>query len=473
LAGIVAFAIAIGIYIARALTHPMSAWMDPVDLRVYRFGGFIAAHVRPWYKPGRAAPLYDWPGFENLKFTYTPFAAVVFIAATVLPLLTLERLSLVVNTLAMLVAIWVTFAAVGWPGGRDAADLPAGQSGRPLLISRVGTTLAVGAVMFWAEPVQRTLYLGQVELILMALIMWDLGQPDRRWFKGAGVGVAAGIKLVPLIFIPYLLITRRFRQAIVAAGTFALTVAIGFAADPADSVRWWIGGVFAQGSRTGFVGWEGNQSLRGLITRLAGSVDGGASPWIWAAAATVVVGLAVAVVLDRAGHRVVAVLACALTGLLVSPISWDHHWVWVVPAVVTAIGYAARLRGRARLACAGLAVAITAIYFGWPGSLWGMASNPGAFTLGLIWMPPNTNPGTYYRLGDRPWFAEYHWHGLQLLTGNLYVLTGIGLLIGLLVLAGLAGLSVRRARQRPVTLSATTATALASSAAGAQNVMMP
>jgi hypothetical protein len=139
---------------------------------------------------------------------------------------------------------------------------------------------------------------------------------------------------------------------------------------------------------------------------------------------------------------------------------------------VTAIGYAARLRGRARLACAGLAVAITAIYFGWPGSLWGIASNPGAFTLGLIWMPPNTNPGTYYRLGDRPWFAEYHWHGLELLTGNLYVLTGIGLLIVLAVLAGLAGLSVRRARKRPVTTTATTAATLASSVAGAQNVMM-
>jgi alpha-1,2-mannosyltransferase len=469
LAEIVAFGIAVGIYIARALTHPMSHWMDPVDLRVYRFGGFIAAHVRPWYKAGRAAPLYDWPGFESLKFTYTPFASVVFIAATVLPLLTLERLSLAVSTLAMLVAIWVTFAAVGWPGAREGAGQPATPAGPPSLISRLGSTLAVAAVMFWTEPVQRTLYLGQIELILMALIMWDLGQPDRRWLKGAGVGVAAGIKLVPLIFIPYLLITRRFRQAIVAAGTFALTVAIGFATDPADSVRWWIGGVFARGSRTGFIGWEGNQSLRGLITRLAGSVAGGATPWIWAVAATVVVGLATAVLLDRAGHRVVAVLTCALTGLLVSPISWDHHWVWVTPAVVTAIGYAARLRGWPRLACAGLAAAITGLYFGWPGSLWGMASNPGAFTLGLIWMPPNTNPGTYYRLGDRFWFAEYHWHGLELLTGNLYVLTGIGLLI---VLAVLAGLSLRLTRQRPVALSPTSAVALASSSTGAQNVMM-
>jgi alpha-1,2-mannosyltransferase len=463
LAGVTAFAIAAGIYIWYALTHQMSDWMDPVDLRVYRFGGFIAAHVRPWYNQNRASPLYDWPGYEDLKFTYTPFASLVFIAATLLPLATVERLSLAVNTLVMLAAIWVTFNAIGWPA--RSAGGPAGRPAGPVA-SRVGITLATGAVMFWTEPVQRTLYLGQIELILMALIMWDLCQPDRRWWKGAGVGLAAGIKLVPLIFIPYLLLTRRFRQALVATASFVLSVLIGFAADPADSARWWIGGVFAQGSRTGFVGWEGNQSLRGLITRFAGGVAAGERPWLIAAAVAIVVGLGAAVLLDRAGHPVVAILTCALTGLLVSPISWDHHWVWIVPAAVAAIGYAARARRWGRLACAGLAVVITAVYFGWPGGLWGEASDLGGFSLGLIWAPPNTNPGTYYRFGDQPWFVEYHWHGLQLLTGNLYVLAGIGLLILLAVT------SVGLTRHRPVPLSPTRASAQASSTTGVQNVRM-
>ncbi len=328
LAGLIAFAVAAGIYIWYALTHRMPDWMEPVDLRVYRFGGFIAAHVWPWYQAHRSSPLYDWPGFHSLKFTYTPFAALVFTAATVLPLRLLEYTSLAVNTLATLLAVWVALAAVGWPG----AGTPAGKD-RPATVSmpkRAGLTLLVGAVVFWLEPVQRTLFLGQVELILMALIMWDLCQPDRRWWKGAGVGVAAGIKLVPLIFIPYLLLTRRFRQAAVAAGIFALTALIGFAADPADSTRWWLGGLFVKGSRTGFVGWEGNQSLLGLITRLAGSVAAGQRLWIWAAIAVVAVGLVIAVLLDRAGHPVVALLTCALTGILGSPISWDHHWVWAL-----------------------------------------------------------------------------------------------------------------------------------------------
>lgn len=462
LAGLAAFAVAAGIYIWYALTHPMPDWMEPVDLRVYRFGGFIAAHVAPWYQTSRHSPLYDWPGFHSLKFTYTPFAALVFTAATALPLRSLEYASLAVNTLATLLAVWVTLAAVGWPGGRARAgqDRPATAS----IPKRAGLVLLAGAVVFWLEPVQRTLFLGQVELILMALIMWDLCQPDRRWWKGAGVGVAAGVKLVPLIFIPYLLLTRRFRQAGVAAGTFALTVAIGFAADPADSARWWFGGLFVKGSRTGFVGWEGNQSLLGLITRLAGSVAAGQRLWIWAAIATVAIGLAAAVLLDRACHPVVAVLTCALTGILGSPISWDHHWVWAAPAVVAAFGYALRSRGRLRVAAAGLAAFTAGVFFAWPGSLLGKPNDLGGFSLGLIWVPPNTSPGTYYRLGDRPWFAEYHWHGLELLSGNLYVLTGIGLL------TLLAGISVWYTRHRPVTESHATPAAPASSRTGVHSV---
>src|SRR6202000_1969009 len=109
-------------------------------------------------------------------------------------------------------------------------------------------TLLAAAAVFWTEPVIRTLYLGQVNLVLMALIIWDLCQPGTRrsggaqWWKGAGVAVAAGIKLVPLVFIPYLLLTRRFRAAAVACAAFAATVAAGFVGTPADSAPGWLGG---------------------------------------------------------------------------------------------------------------------------------------------------------------------------------------------------------------------------------------
>jgi alpha-1,2-mannosyltransferase len=415
-----AFAVAIIGYVTFVVTHPASRWMQAVDLRVYRDGGLIVRHFPPLYKAGRASPLYQWPGFEHLKFTYTPFAAMVFTALTLVSLWTLMKISVAVNILAVLGTIWMTFGALGYRRG----------------MARLGATLLLAAPLFWTEPVQRVLFLGQVELVLMALIIWDQVQPDRRWWKGAGIGIAAGIDLIPLIYIPYLVLTRRFRQAAVAAGSFVVTIALGFAVLPADSRKGWLDGLIYRGSRTGFVGWEGNQSLQGIITRLAGGVAGAQHIWLAVAVVTGVVGVVAAALIDRAGHRMVGLLTCALTGLLCSPISWDHHWVWIVPGAVVAVVYAVRARRMAtRLAWAGLGVVIIVLFGAWPGSLWGNPTDLGGFSKGLIWAPPNTAPGTYYKLGDRPWYAEYHWHGLQLLTGNLYILAGMALFVLMLVLA--------------------------------------
>jgi alpha-1,2-mannosyltransferase len=418
IAGVVIFAVMMACYCTFILTHPMDRWLDPVDLHVYRLGGKVVAHDAPAYDPRLAAPLYDWPG-HGLKFTYPPFAAMVF-TVLVLPSWTLLlKLSIAVNIAALAVTIWATLGALGYRAGS----------------ARLGGTLLLAAVLLWIEPVQRTLYLGQVELVLMALIMWDLSQPDRRWWKGAGVGIAAGMKLVPLVFIPYLLLTRRYRQAGVAAGTFAVSALLGAVVLPADSRAWWLDGLFLKGSRTGFTGWEGNQSLQALITRLSGSIAAGEPLWIVAAGVALVVGIASAVALDRAGHRTVGVLTCALTGVLVSPISWDHHWVWIVPAVTVLVVYGIRARRSLRWAYLAGAGALAAIFGAWPGFLFGKPLDLGGFSEGVIWIPPNTNPGTFAQLGDRPSFVEYHWHGFQLIVGNLFVLAGLVLFVQLAILA--------------------------------------
>jgi alpha-1,2-mannosyltransferase len=146
------------------------------------------------------------------------------------------------------------------------------------------------------------------------------------------------------------------------------------------------------------------------------------------------------------------VLACALTGLLVSPISWDHHWVWIVPGVAALVGYGVRATGWRRIPWLAAGVLVTALFGAWPGSLWGQPTDLGGFSEGLIWAPPNTNPGTFGRLGDRPSYAEYHWRGFQLLVGNLYVLTGLAVLLIItfltarLVLPRLRNVSARGAR---------------------------
>jgi hypothetical protein len=77
-----------------------------------------------------------------------------------------------------------------------------------------------------------------------------------------------------------------------------------------------------------------------------------------------------------------------------------------------------------------------ALYGAWPGSLWSRPEDLSQFSLGLLWQPPNTDPAVYYRDGDQPWFAEYHWHGIELLTGNAFVLGGL-VLLGVLIAAAL------------------------------------
>jgi alpha-1,2-mannosyltransferase len=145
-----------------------------------------------------------------------------------------------------------------------------------------------------------------------------------------------------------------------------------------------------------------------------------------------VVGLAGVIgagLLDRKGHPVLGLLMAALTGLLDSPISWDHHWVWIAPGAVVAAHYAVQAwrRGARRRAwaCGIAAVAIVAWFGAWPASLFTSAVNLGNDSLGLIWIPKNTNPYYYDWYGDRPWFNEYHWHGLALILGNAYILAGL------------------------------------------------
>ena len=246
---------------------------------------------------------------------------------------------------------------------------------------------------------------------------------------GIGIGLAAGVKLTPLIFIPYLLLTRKYRQAAVASGVFVATVALGYAVLPKDSGTYWVHGLFLKANRIVFLGTRGNQSLRGAVTRLAGSVTSGTAPWIAAAILVVIAGLIAAAVLYRAGHPVPGMLACALTGLLVSPLSWDHHWVWVAPAIALLAHQGARARGRVRAAWWVTGGVLVLVFGAWP-QLWDL-SQSGLAPAGLTWYGPTH----FFATGDQPWYPEFHWHGLQLLAGNSFVLAG---LIGLAAMCAAA-----------------------------------
>jgi len=238
------------------------------------------------------------------------------------------------------------------------------------------------------------------------------------------------MKLVPLIFIPYLLLIRRFRQAATATAVFAATIALGYAVLPRDSGTYWADGLFLRANRIVFLGTRGNQSVRGAATRLAGSVSAGTIPWAAAAVLVLIGGLVTAAVLYRARQPVPAMLACALTGLLVSPLSWDHHWVWVAPgiALLAHLGAAAS-RGLARAAWWAAAAGLFLLFGAWP-QLWDL-SQSGLTPAGLVWY----GPATFFATGDQPWYHEFHWHGLQLLAGNSFVLAGLAALAALVAAA--------------------------------------
>jgi alpha-1,2-mannosyltransferase len=402
--GLVAFGAALLWFAYSAASRP--GWgLSPVDMGVYRDAGLVVRHVPPLYHPHLASPLYDRFLYNGEPFDYPPFAALPFALMSYLSLRALAELAAVVDVIAVLGAIWVTFGALGYQRGAG----------------RAGLTLLTAAALFYIEPVQRTMYLGQVEIVLMALIMWDMCQPDSRRWKGAGVGLAAGVKLLPLLFIPYLLLTRRFRQAAVAAGAFVATLIIGFIVLPRDSWQWLAQRLFLKANVRIDLHWSGNQSLMGILLRSVGPHVH--AQWLAAAVIVIILGTAGAVLLDRAGHRVVAVLMIALTTLLVSPLSWDDHWVWVVPAVPVLISYALRARGAPRWAWLGLAAAITAVFAAWPDSWLGRSNG----LTGILFVPPQ-----HYRPQGGPW-PEVGWHGWQLIVGNAWVLIGLLAFVTLLL----------------------------------------
>lgn len=398
-------------YIIALATHPVTDLLKGFDLSVYLGGAGQALH-----HPGG---LYSWTydGHPSIQFTYPPFAALVFTAGRVLPFRLLLGLVSLVSTFALLATVWIAFRELGW---------------RP--VARTGATLLISGVAFWTEPVQRGLFLGQVDLALMALVTWDMCQPDRRRWKGAGTGIAAAINLIPLLFIAYLVLTRRFRQALTAIAAFAATVAIGFAVLPGPSVTYWLHGDFFQAGRTGFVGDQENQSLRGIMTRLIGSVNGAAAPWLAGAVIVGLTGLACAAVLHRKGWTFAGLAACALTALLISPISWDHMWVWIAPGAALLADAAVRRREHWWYALAG---AVAVAYGAWP-DFW--SAKAGLLQGGLI----NYAPASTFAHGDNPAYAEYHWHGLQLLAGNLYILAGLGLFVVVLIVAYRVEMARRR-----------------------------
>ncbi|MET7359542.1 glycosyltransferase 87 family protein [Streptomyces sp. NPDC005562] len=349
-----------------------AADVSMIDLMVYRAEGET---VRG------GGDLYALRTTEaHLPTTYPPFAALLFTPLTLLTTAAMRTLATLGNLLLLVGCAHLSLRLIQNDPTRG--DLFRGERH-----ARVEGALWASAAVVWCEPVWTTLRYGQINLLLGVLVLWDLSRrPGHRW-AGVGIGVAAAIKLTPALFVAFLLLTgaaeavRRgpwrqpVRHACVAAVSFAGATLLAAVVLPYDSRRFWTRMVFEAG-RVGLAEDTANQSLRGVLARLLHTGEPGAR---WAVAAAVIgaLGLAVAVVAALRGERAWAALACAVTALLVSPVSWSHHWVWCVPMVLLLGAEAARRGGRARWAAAGGAYLAFCSY-----ALWWVPHGVGRLELG-------------------------------------------------------------------------------------------
>jgi alpha-1,2-mannosyltransferase len=383
-ASIVLFALAVAGYALLVHTSPQYYWKQ-IDTAVYQGGGITVRNQPAMLYALRLGP-------AKLPFTYAPFAALLFAVGSGLSFVTWQ-VGMTVLTIGLLPVV---------------AYLSLGLAGRPAGLARAAAAFAIAAVGLWLEPVAMTLFFGQINLVLLALVVGDLALPDRIKGKGIGIGLAAAIKLTPLIFIPYLLFTRRIRAAAVSALTFAVTVGLGFALLPHASAVYWGGQLFQPSKHFHLT----NQSLNGVILRLTHVGPHAHEYWLVAAAVVGLAGLATSILASRRGHELLGLVACAATGLLVSPISWSHHYVYVLPALVLAA------YGPRRLGYRILGVALLVGLFGWwplpIGNQGGYDPNAPLMPRGLLLLAPNG--GNYGTL-------EFTWRGLELIVGNYYVLT--------------------------------------------------
>jgi len=179
------------------------------------------------------------------------------------------------------------------------------------------------------------LNLGQINIVLVLMIVADLAMEiswrGRPIPKGVLVGLAAAVKLTPLVFLPYLALSGQWRAARNSAVTFLVATGAMFAMAPGASWRYFTKDALAI-SRVGNAEGLSNQTLHAAIVRAHLSLPSAVSDVV--AVAVLCGGIALAAVAHRRSSALLAVLVCAATGLLVSPISWLHHFVWIVPALI-------------------------------------------------------------------------------------------------------------------------------------------
>lgn len=319
-------------------------WLDQAgmlvggfDVHVYRDGAWKIVHHHP---------LYTEQTHRGLYYTYTPFSTLIFLPILAVPWAAVTNTFLVLNVCVLYVCVLLCWRVLGYR-----------FTGRLALVSAL-----LALTCAFLEPVRSTLYYGQINLALMGLVLWGFSRAPGSRLRGIGVGLAAGIKLVPLFFVAQFVVLRQWRAAMVASITFVATIVVAAAVLRSDSRQYWTH-TFFESDRIAPDTMPANQSIRGVIAHIT---DRQAPVWLWLliAVPVAVAGLWVAAELNRRGEVLLGVTVAGLTSCAVSPFAWNHHWVWFVPLLVDLVN---RAQSQARWwwAAAGLYVAVGAWAYHW------------------------------------------------------------------------------------------------------------
>jgi alpha-1,2-mannosyltransferase len=291
----------------------LAAWGQRygMDLTVYR------SSVSSW-RSGLNPYLLTFT--HGLSYTYPPFAL------------------LVLSPLA-----WASFHVTQWL--LWAASLAAATGGVVLVLRDTGATVTrrmVCTAFMWScvailalEPARSATDYGQVEFILMFIVVADLLARGSS-FRGTGIGLAAAVKLTPLAFIIVLVVSRDLKSVIRASASFLVWTGLSWMLWPGLSRTYWFHDA-GDPARVGGVDYGGNQCWYAILHRPPFPAGGSELGWLLLSLVTLAASTFIAWRCVSAGQTAPAVVVIALASLLVSPISWTHHWVWVllIPALMT------------------------------------------------------------------------------------------------------------------------------------------
>jgi len=295
------------------------------DLMVYR-------SAVQWWNDGH--PLYDYsqpdPTQGSLGFTYPPAGAFLL-----RPLAYLSRSGTI--AVYIIVAVACLAASVWWL--TRAVARRHGWSRPVLFVISLVLTAGVGAVWIGFD-------FGQINPVLWALVVLDLAvlAPRQSKFLGVGIGLATAIKLIPGIFILYLLLSKRWRGTAVAAGTAAAATLAAFLAAPGDSRQYWSSTVWG-GDGVGHLWFFMNQSISGVLARIYMPDNYPKSLWLLLSLPVLVFGMWRARRAALAGDELTGLALAGFVASLISPVTWAHHIFYWVPALLAMTDTALARRG--------------------------------------------------------------------------------------------------------------------------------